>query len=59
MRVKVIRAFNDKYTDEFFVIGTELTVSDDRGSELVKAEVVEIIPEVTSKAKKSNKNKKA
>lgn len=59
MKLKVIRAFNDKYTDEFFAIGTELTVSDDRGMELVKAEVVEIIPEVTSKAKKSNKNKKA
>ena len=55
MRVKVIRAFNDKYTDEFFVIGTELTVSDDRGSELVKAEVVEVIPEVTSKAKRTKK----
>ena len=55
MRLRVIRAFNDRYTDEFFDIGTELTVSDDRGSELVKADVVEIIPEVTSKAKKSNK----
>ena len=55
MKLRVICAFSDKYTDEFYPIGAELTVSDDRGSELVKAGVVEIIPEVTAKAKKSNK----
>lgn len=56
MRLKVIRAFSDKYTDEFHPIGSELTVPDDRGSELVKAGVVEIIPEaVTEKPKRTKK----
>lgn len=59
MKLMVISAFNDKYTDEFYPIGAELTVSDDRGAELVEAGVVEVIPDVTTKAKKSNKNKKA
>ena len=55
MRVRVVQAFSDKYTDEFYIPGRELDVNDDRGSEMVGAGVVEIIPEPTVKVKKSNK----
>lgn len=55
MRVRVIQAFSDKYTDEFYVPTRELDVTDDRGAEMVKAGVVEIIPEPTVKVKKSSK----
>ena len=55
MRVRVIQAFNDKYTDEFYVPTRELDVTDDRGTEMLEAGVVEIIPEPTVKVKKSNK----
>lgn len=60
MRLKVICEFNDKYTDEFYVIGTELDVSDDRASELVKAGVVEVIPDdTTAPTSKEKRTKKA
>lgn len=55
MRVRVIQAFNDKYTDEFYVPTRELDVTDDRGAEMVEAGVVEVIPEPTVKVKKSKK----
>lgn len=58
MRVKVVRAFSDKYTDEFNTVGCELTVSNDRCAELLEAEVVEVIPE-TTKDEKPKKSKKA
>ena len=35
MRLRVISAFSDKYTDEFYPVGTEMTVKDDRGDELL------------------------
>lgn len=52
MMVKVIRAFNDKYTDEFHAVGTKLDVTDDRAEELVKAEVAEVIPDAITKTKR-------
>lgn len=55
MRVRVILAFSDKYTDEFYVPTRELDVTDDRGAEMLEAGVVEIIPESTVKVKKSSK----
>ena len=52
MRVKVIREFYDKLTDELNKVGFELTVTDGRGSELVEAGVAEVIPEPTKKKTK-------
>lgn len=55
MIVKVVRAFNDKYTDEFHAVGARLDVADDRAEELVKAEVAEVVPAPTSKARRTTK----
>ncbi|MBR5835584.1 MAG: hypothetical protein IKY66_05405 [Bacteroidales bacterium] len=53
MRVRVIQAFNDKYTDEFYVPTRELDVTDDRAKEMLDAGVVEIIPESKGRKKKA------
>lgn len=53
MRVLVVEAFSDKYTDEFYILGRELDVTDDRGSEMLDAGVVEIIPESKGRKKKA------
>lgn len=56
----VIKAFNDKYTDEFYPIGTVITVDDDRGNELLSnnLEVVELVETITDKPR-TKKPKKA
>ena len=64
MRLKVIRAFRDKYTEAYYSIGTEMTVEDDRGQELLSNSfgVVELIeriedeqPEVAVEKRKRTK----
>lgn len=52
LRVKVVHAFTDKYTDEFCAIGSVMEVSDDRGNELITAGMVEVIAETVKKPKK-------
>lgn len=59
----VIKAFNDKYTDEFYPIGTVITVDDDRGNELLSnnlelVELVELVETITDKPR-TKKPKKA
>lgn len=61
MKLKVIKAFNDKITDEFYPVGALITVEDDRGAELIKnpLDLVEVVEESKPQVKKSTKPKKA
>jgi len=61
MKLKVIKAFNDKITDEFYPVGTMITVEDGRGAELIAnpLDLVEVVEESKPQVKKTTKPKKA
>lgn len=58
MKVKIIKEYYDSTKNkELIKVGTELTVSTERGKELINAGVAEEIKEVANKPTKQTKQK--
>lgn len=57
MKAKVIKAFRDKHTGEFYKVGKTLTISKERFDEILT--VGKLVEEVKEKAAKPAKEKTA
>ena len=55
MKLKVLEAFKDKYTDEVYPVGKILDVKKERGEELLKTPYVEVESKKDETTKKDTK----